>query len=430
PSQGFQVIAPQNASDVLAPGEERIYQVRFRPTALRNDDATNYGNAVVVLTNDPERPEVNIELSGVAIPDPEQCLTFEVNAIDFGFVETGNISAETVTLSNCGEADVDVTSIGVEGSSAFTISFGGQLPRTLEPNARLTVIVNYTPEGPEEVQSVVTADSDGGTATLVATGGTTCPSAIALAQAEGQQPSDERIEGLVDSEFVFNGFLSSDPAGSELEYTWVVNAPEGSDDLQIDPNLESERFTMRPDVPGTYTAELSVRSTISGLESCSVSTITAVAFEEQLPVASVTLTWDSQADLDLHIVRSDSEGNFSDWGSGQQFNPEDIYFANLSPDFGEEGVDFDNPRHLGDDTNGNGPETIEFPSLEANRNYRIGINYARNRLGSDATNAEVTITLGESEPVVLTAELEEEGVFWIPAVLNGNGTVTPINEFE
>ncbi|MBH24332.1 MAG: hypothetical protein CMH57_07770 [Myxococcales bacterium] len=427
PSQGFQVIAPEDAPRELAAGEEVTYQVRFRPTALRNDEPTEYGNSVVVATNDPENPEIEVPLEGLAVPDPEQCLTFEVNGVDFGFVQVGDVNAETVALVNCGEEALNVSEIGLEGSDAFSLSFGGDLPRGLDPGDRMTVIINYEPATLEGVQAIVTATSDAGDATLVAQGGAECPVAVALARAEEQQPSDDAIEGRVGTEFVFNGFLSNDPSGDGLEYMWTVEAPDGSDDLQIDPGLDVERFTMRPDVPGEYRVSLSVRSETTGLESCNTDTIIASAFE-LTTAARVTLTWNNEADLDLHIVRANADGDFSDWGRGRDFNPDDIYYGNPSPDFGEPG-EADDPRFLGDDTNGEGPETTEFGALEEDRSYRIGVNYAR-RNGTQTSEAEVMIKVGDADPVTLSATLEEGGVFWIPAILNGDGTVTVVNEFE
>ncbi len=152
-----------------------------------------------------------------------------------------------------------------------------------------------------------------------------------------------------------------------------------------------------------------------------------------LPVSGVTVvdlrvvvTWDTRGDLDLHLARS-SNGEFPPFGRRQDFQFDDCYWDNLDPDWGLPGLGEDNPEHMGDDQDGDGPEEIKIFVLETTRNYRIGVRYSGARGGGDAT-ARVAIFRGSEMVGQYERTLDDVGSIWVPAVVLGDGTIMEVDD--
>ena len=426
--RSFQIIPDRAVPFVLAPGQAAEVRVRFEPLELRGGRPTPQANAVVIRSDDPARPEVRIALEGVATPDPARCLTFSERLVDFGFVPPGEVAARQVVLQNCGREAIEVVSIELEGQTpALSVVSGRALPFSLAPGGEVGLALNFAPGEVVVVRGGLAARGEGVEAEVVLLGSPVCPVAGVDGRVGEGEPVVERLEAVVGDRVLLSAAPSVDPGRGALTYRWTLEAPEGSVDLRPSPaSLDGQSLAVSPDVAGVYRVRLTVRSTVTGLESCEAAEI-LLDVSPRVSRAVVRLTWDNGADLDLHVVRGSGEV-FEDFGDGRRAQEDDCYFFNPSPDWGQPGARFDDPRLLGDDTDGLGPEVTLLPILEADRRYRIGVNYAR-RLNTQTVEAIIAVEIESVVVQLFEATLEDQGTFWVPLVIEGDGTLTEVGEF-
>jgi len=135
-------IAPGPASIVLAPGANVTVEVTYSPSDLGPDSGT-----LVIDSNDADEPTVTVSLFGNGVPVPVPEIDVVPLSLNYGDVFIGSDSAMTVTITNMGTADLDVTSIalGVGTSGDFAITSGPTLPVSVVPGANVIVQVTYSP---------------------------------------------------------------------------------------------------------------------------------------------------------------------------------------------------------------------------------------------------------------------------------------------
>lgn len=423
PSQGFEILG----TDVpfsLEPGEEEVFRVRFQPTFLFGESETPYGNVVIIESNDADDARVEIALEGVGVADPEYCLTFDERTLDFGALPPGEVEAERLELQNCGDSELTISAIRLEGDTPdVTVRFGPDLPFVLGPGDDLGVVVDFLPSVFRTVRGSLVAEADNARAEVTVLSLPACVEGDL--GAEGGLDLGDRVLVQAGEPLTFDATGSEDPAEGGLVYTWTILSPEsGQDETFVGEELGL--FSWVFESPGLYTVELTAESVLTGASSCEVERIFVEVLPPE-PAARITVTWNNQADLDLHVVRSDVEGAFGDFGSTNDVVFDDCYFGNRNPDWGVEGVDSDNPIHVLDDTDGLGPEIIVLPELEPSRGYRIGVNYARRNFSFDVT-ASVVVELRGEEPIELEGNWNSRGRYFVPFVINGDGTLTEVNE--
>ncbi|HIE03522.1 MAG TPA: choice-of-anchor D domain-containing protein, partial [Candidatus Latescibacteria bacterium] len=142
---------------VVAPGKSLSLTVRFIPK-----EAGELSDTLIVVTNDPSRPEVRVVLSGVGLR-PEIRLSQE--ALNFGQVQLGTYRDTTLSIRNLGNEDLEITQTFLISGKAFEllkdltgtsvpsgeeVSLGIRFsPTGLEEAADTLVVVSNDPEGPE-----------------------------------------------------------------------------------------------------------------------------------------------------------------------------------------------------------------------------------------------------------------------------------------
>ncbi|MDO9576506.1 MAG: C25 family cysteine peptidase [Candidatus Cloacimonadales bacterium] len=87
----------------VAPGEAQDLVITYEPDDTEPDFAT-----LILHSDDPENPEVEVELSGESLYPICQILPVLIN---FGEVDLGETITDTIYIQNTGTADLDVTSI-------------------------------------------------------------------------------------------------------------------------------------------------------------------------------------------------------------------------------------------------------------------------------------------------------------------------------
>jgi hypothetical protein len=201
-----------------------------------------------------------------------------------------------------------------------------------------------------------------------------------------------------------DGSASYDPLGQALIPTWsFVDLPPGSQAvLERADTLQPQFFA---DVAGTYTVELDVR-TPDGRRDYSPDRVELhVVPAEEL---YIQLTWDAEADLDLHVRPADEPL----WG------PRDCSWCNLQPVWGNTSLDIDDPSLDIDSVDGFGPETVTLP-VPGPGTLRAAVDYygqrGHIRCKEDPcppTVARVDVYVHGELAHTQTRELKEAGELW------------------
>ncbi|WP_299002714.1 choice-of-anchor D domain-containing protein [uncultured Tenacibaculum sp.] len=165
-------------AETLAVGGTKTVSVTFAPTTEGNKTAsleitTNVGVKIITLDG-----------KGTAVAEP--VMTFSESPIAFGNVEVGQELSKTITVSNTGNADLDITNVNIVGGSAassFTVIGGTTaLIRTLAPGDTHTFEVKFTPSSEGYVSASIRFKKSDGTLVLLGMNGTgTAPAQPAIA---------------------------------------------------------------------------------------------------------------------------------------------------------------------------------------------------------------------------------------------------------
>ncbi|WP_440069376.1 choice-of-anchor D domain-containing protein [Tenacibaculum discolor] len=128
-------------TETLAAGETKNITVVFEPTNVGEKTAS-----FEVTTNAGVKA---IALSGKATATPISVIEFSESPVSFGNVEVGKDLSKNITVSNTGNADLEITNVNIIGgssSSSFTVIGGtSSLIRTIAPGDTYTFEVKFTP---------------------------------------------------------------------------------------------------------------------------------------------------------------------------------------------------------------------------------------------------------------------------------------------
>ena len=356
------------------------------PVVFEPDHENEEMGSLVLESDDPNSPEVVVELSGNGV---EPCLEVISGDVDFGGSTVGQRSREIVSLRNCSPvADVVVESAMLgeltpsgsfeEGSGPFEVDEdsldgaldGGELLE-LEPGEMDYFWVEYEPASAGEDETMLRLKSnDPGSPVYLDVMGEgiddPCPEAVISAEIDGETVEvDELLEVNPLDEVIFDAGSSSDPNEEDLSYHWsLVQRPMTSmvDVEEADQAIQELVFS----TTGQYRLELQAENE-SGVEACSPDSVTVVAAPDN--EIHVELSWhmpltaDGQGgDLDLHYRHSKG-----DWA---QF-PYGVSWQNVGPDWG----DGSEVGLANDDRYGAMPETVVHDSPEAGHHYSVGAHY-------------------------------------------------------
>ena len=118
----------------LSAGQAASFSVMFTPTTAGS--ATGSASVVSTAANSP----LSISLSGVGV-QPQ--ISVVPGSVSFGTVTVGQTSSQTITLTNPGSANLNITQVGGPGTGfGFT---GLAMPLTLAPGKSTAFTVNFTP---------------------------------------------------------------------------------------------------------------------------------------------------------------------------------------------------------------------------------------------------------------------------------------------
>jgi hypothetical protein len=322
----------------LAPEESLSVDVVFTPV---NPTDSSWAS---VYSDDPGAPESRVTLLGAgAVP----AIAIDPAELDFGAVEGGLSEDLDADIVNTGSDALTVTSVSVTGAGFTGWLVDQVVPFTLEPGARESVRVTFTPSDAGEFDGTLWVGSD-------------APSGVASAPLHGVSglpiavcSVDPDVVAANAEEATLDGSGSYDPEGSELvAWTWtLLSRPAGSG--AVLPAFDRPRVGgFVADLAGTYEFSLVVENAAGLLSEPCITTLEAIPSQD----VWIELYWEhSGDDMDLHLLAP----------GGALTSSEDCYFANCvggGLDWGIPRDATDNPRLDIDDIPGVGPENINIAS--------------------------------------------------------------------
>jgi hypothetical protein len=153
-----------NTSLNLLPDEQQEIEITFLPNEIQE-----YVAELVLTSNDPDEPILNVNLTGNGVTAGEPDIQVDIEAMDFGQVEVGQDSLQTLVIQNRGELELEITEITID-SDIFT--FTPQIS-SIEPGGSEEMEVAFVPianQTYEAVLQVFSNDPDHGELEIYLTG--------------------------------------------------------------------------------------------------------------------------------------------------------------------------------------------------------------------------------------------------------------------
>lgn len=401
----FRILEPVRS--IWRGGEARL-EVLFVAGEQRAYEAT-----LVIESNDPRRPVVEIPLAGEGTT--AAAAVIEPRVLDFGRVGENRSAVRQVRITSRGSAALRIRTIAFKPGTSEAYAFVGstRTPQDLrapvegEADAFAEVTLRFAPTtGETETSGVLVLETSDPSNTLVE---------IPLRASINRQPvADAGDDGMVavGDLVALDGSGSHDPDGDDpITHAWrIIEQPAGSGAA-----LEAGDTAfplLQTDLPGAYVLELVVTDSAGLSSRPDYVTITAITAESLV----VELVWDHPvADLDLHFIED----------GAAMFSARDCHGFNPNPDFGVQGDPFDDPVHSGDVLSGFGPETVTYEE-PADGRYHVAVRYASAQGAADTrVRATVRIYLYGVIHRELTRTFEQPGTVWNAASVDWpTGSVT------
>lgn len=255
------------------------------------------------------------------------------------------------------------------------------------------------------------------------------PADVIIVSAEGQEVIPQTLLHL-------SANTSHWADGPATQYTWSVDQPELSTSLFL-PSKSAPAPTFQVNTAGTYRFSLTVWNAAGA--TASAATFEVYVIPEN--TIHIELLWTSPGDpdptdvgpfagtdMDLHFTHSKATGPDLD-GDGSPdpwFDADwDCFWFHPTPDWGNTGVDADDPSLDRDDTDGAGPENVNLELPEEGKAYAIGVHYWDDH-GFGASYATVRVYI-YSQLVFEAKELQlvSKDMWWVGSLAWPSGEVAP-----
>ncbi len=390
------------ASKVVA-GETANLTVKFLP--LKEQD---YSNTLLLQSNDESNPEIEVKLLGKG--STRAVMQVDPMVLDFGRIPECSAAVKTFTITSKGTADLIVEELSFTEGSSPAFSFVGSsktpavvkfkdangLPGKIQLTVKLTVVPGATGM---VMGGIKIRGTDPDNRELVLQ----LKAEVNRAPVPMISPLGNGAPGLT---IALDGTGSVDPdADNPLVYKWTMRSKPLSSDtdfLAADAAMTSMRLD--PLVPGAYEVQLDVTDS-QGVKNCQPARATVVATPAQKLL--VEMFWDnSKTDIDLHVLKTVT--------AKVGMAPDDVYYANPAPDWGQPGV-LDDPAFIRDALTGYGPELFGYVN-PIDTTYRLVAEFANEHLDPNPkSKVTVRVYLYGVVKGEFTRTLEKAGNRWIVA---------------
>jgi hypothetical protein len=388
--------------------------VTYSPETVGSDTAD-----LKIYSDDPDESVLEVPLT--ANSNAPCILVVDGTRIDFGNSRIGDLNQRTITVQNCGNADLEINQLepgdnaGVlsdtssmapflidTGSEDRPIDVQGNLtanPITISPGEVDTFVLGYAPtlEEPNNGKMFIHSNDDLNPRLQLDLFGlgvfNACPTGIAKGTLRDfPAPPSTQVEAAPLQTLILDGSDSTDVDGSVVDWIWeIVERPDGSvAELETVANEPADpaRRQLFLDLAGRFVIEM-IAVDDGGCASEETATITAIVVPNE--AVHVQVVWNNSADPDqTDTSGSDIDTHFMKMPVGRWFEaPYDNYFANREPFF--------NPEHPSldiDDTNGAGPENINMDDPVPCQWYAVGVHYWRAQFGTAYTTVRIYINGG------------------------------------
>ncbi len=122
---------------IAAGGADKLITVKFTPTAIGDVTGT-----ISVTTNDPDTTTVPISLTGTGTAAQ---IAGAPSTLAFGPVDVGKSLPLVLTVSNTGNAPLNISSATLAGAGVFTVTDGLLTAQTIQPGDATTWTIKCTP---------------------------------------------------------------------------------------------------------------------------------------------------------------------------------------------------------------------------------------------------------------------------------------------
>jgi hypothetical protein len=390
--EGDPVFALDAASFEIEADDSATVRVGFLP-----DTYLPYAGTLVLSSNDAERAEVRVPLTGTGVYAPMPDIDLDPT-LDFGVVDVGDERSELLQVRNVGSADLHVATVAQTGSGAFTV-LGAETAFVVGPGESQLLGVVYAPTGGQGDHAELTIASDDPdepavTVLVLGNGGGDLEYPVAVIDC----PPSVAPPGFAD----LDGIESFDPTGLAIaQWIWTLTGWPADSGGYLTQNV-TPATQLWADLAGDYTVSLTVVNE-EGLPSAPATcTMPGVPLDD----LHVELTWDSTTtDVDLHVA--------IDGGSLFE-EPEDCYFCNARPEWGPGGLEDDARLDL--DALGNGgPENINVEAPAAGT-YVVRVHYFSDSATRPPAAAHVRVWLDGALAFDGTQALEYNDVWEVGQV--------------
>ena len=128
-------------------------------------DTTDRGaldGQIILQTNDPDQPNLTLDLQAQVVAGiltiTENSDTPNDNTLNFGDVYIGDLTTQTLTLANIGDADLTLTDIDLPAPFTFTTNTNDTL--TLAPGQTIDLNINFAPLTAQDTNTALTFTTD------------------------------------------------------------------------------------------------------------------------------------------------------------------------------------------------------------------------------------------------------------------------------
>ncbi len=135
----------------LEPNSSQTVTIMF-PSSTAGEFSGN----ITISSNDPDRATQTLSVSVIVQPPPAPTIEVPQSPVDFGTIDAGQTGEQTITITNTGTADLEITGIesDVPGLTFDTTMF------TLEPNGSQTVTIMFPSSTAGEFSGNITISSN------------------------------------------------------------------------------------------------------------------------------------------------------------------------------------------------------------------------------------------------------------------------------